>query len=85
MRHPDTIIWSNDLLADAGRRDFTINAMYYSKLPATSYQLPAAGKDHNKLETGSWELVASLKNNGWAVQDGVLIIQNHELIASLLP
>lgn len=30
-RHPDSIVWSNSLLADAGRRDFTINAMYYSR------------------------------------------------------
>lgn len=31
-RHPDSIVRSSNLLSDAGRRDFTINAMYYEKL-----------------------------------------------------
>ena len=29
FRHPWEINWSNDILLDAKRRDFTINAMYY--------------------------------------------------------
>ena len=29
-RHPDTLTWSNSLVSDAKRRDFTINALYYS-------------------------------------------------------
>ena len=32
-RHPEKIIWSQDLLADAGRRDFTINCLYFSLIP----------------------------------------------------
>jgi tRNA nucleotidyltransferase (CCA-adding enzyme) len=33
-RHPEQIIWSQDLLADSKRRDFTINALY--RTPWTS-------------------------------------------------
>ena len=36
FRHPGEIQWSNDLLLDYQRRDFTINAMYYFSLPKTS-------------------------------------------------
>lgn len=32
FRHPDKILWSDSLVADASRRDFTINAMYYYSL-----------------------------------------------------
>ncbi len=29
-RHPDTVKWSNNILDDLGRRDFTVNAMAYN-------------------------------------------------------
>lgn len=31
-RHPDKVVWSNSLVEDSKRRDFTINAMYYTRL-----------------------------------------------------
>jgi len=31
-RHPDEIVWSDNLVLDAGRRDFTINALYYTSV-----------------------------------------------------
>lgn len=34
-RHPDSIIWSDSLLADSARRDFTINALYWTPVHAT--------------------------------------------------
>ena len=29
FRHPEEITWSNDLLADSARRDFSINCLYW--------------------------------------------------------
>ena len=31
-RHPDEIVWSNNLLADSCRRDFTINSLYWTPI-----------------------------------------------------
>lgn len=31
-RHPDEIRWSTSLIADAKRRDFTINSLYYASV-----------------------------------------------------
>lgn len=31
-RHPDQITWSNNLLADSCRRDFTINSLYWTPI-----------------------------------------------------
>lgn len=28
LRHPDEVHWTDDLIADSQRRDFTINALY---------------------------------------------------------
>lgn len=30
VRHPDEVQWTSSLIADAKRRDFTVNAMYYT-------------------------------------------------------
>lgn len=35
-RHPDAVTRSQSLVADAARRDFTINALYYTHMPAVS-------------------------------------------------
>ncbi|MBP7885196.1 hypothetical protein KAZ93_03475 [Patescibacteria group bacterium] len=29
-RHPDEVVWSSSLRDDSQRRDFTINALYYT-------------------------------------------------------
>ncbi len=34
-RHPDEIMWSDSLIADAKRRDFTINCLYYTAVQST--------------------------------------------------
>ncbi len=38
-RHPDSIKRSQSLIADAKRRDFTINCIYYSKFELLDSQL----------------------------------------------
>lgn len=37
-RHPDTIQWSESLIADSARRDFTINALYRTPLSSRTIQ-----------------------------------------------
>lgn len=41
FRRPDEISWTNDLLADSKRRDFTINACYASALSLAPHTIPA--------------------------------------------
>lgn len=94
-RHPDKITRSNDLLLDSGRRDFTINAMYYTKV-----------KEVEKIEKGKEvkddvgaissrpqdingsnndELVKQLKGDWFALVENILVIQSHDIIKQLLP
>jgi tRNA nucleotidyltransferase/poly(A) polymerase len=37
-RHPEHIVWSNNLIADSQRRDFTINAFYRTRVELSSTQ-----------------------------------------------
>lgn len=81
-RHPDEIVWSNNLLADSCRRDFTINSIYRSPLPSViaseAKQSPStiiALKDDHHLLT-------ILKQHGWCflVNEKLFILQDHNLI-----
>lgn len=85
-RHPDSIVWSNSLLADAGRRDFTINAMYYSRASKVR-ELEEVGKAReDEYEDVDIELLLkTLKSHWFAYLDTILIIQHHTIIEELLP
>lgn len=79
-RHPDTIVRSSNLLSDAGRRDFTINAMYYSQIQDSKF------KTQNSIYTlDNEQLIKQLKEKWFALIDGILVIQNHDCINNLLP
>lgn len=77
-RHPDTIVRSNNLLSDAARRDFTINAMYYSKLKqrAKAKEELISGKEE--------EILKDVKVFGYSLVGDVLVIQDHQIISHLL-
>lgn len=81
MRHPDQIVWSNNLIADAGRRDFSINAMYYSQVQ----RLKSSKVKKPKEFDYEANVIKQLENNWYVVIDDFLIIQNHEIINGLLP
>ncbi len=77
-RHPDQITWSNDLLLDSARRDFSINCLY---------RTGANNSQEIIYTTPPKTLNTALKNHGVCIliQDAQLIIQDHELISSLFP
>ena len=62
-RHPDEIVWSNNLLADSNRRDFTINSIYRSPLPSTSSLLPSTSSLVISLKDDQ-QLLTILKQHG---------------------
>lgn len=47
IRHPDQIERTHDLIADSGRRDFTINAMYATTLAGYTLTDMTARDDHS--------------------------------------
>lgn len=86
FRHPEKIVWSGSLIADAWRRDFSINAMYYSWILNFYPGRAELGIINSKSKEGisNDNLLRALKDNWFAVVDEVIILQNHELIDSLL-
>jgi len=83
VRHPDELKWTNSLLKDSIRRDFTINCIYYT------YQ------EYRKLKNNMWlylepfkiddlnknKFMKFLKNNWFIlISPNILIIQEKKLI-----
>lgn len=85
FRHPDEIVWSNDLLLDSKRRDFTINCMYYTNIPyVKEYTSLLDTKNINK-HTDDETFLKRLDDHGYLfIKDAnLLIIQDHAHIAKL--
>ncbi len=79
FRHPGEIQWSDSLLDDAKRRDFTINCLYYKKL-----------KDQAKSENTWWTLQANFDPEKYVKQgyrydeaSETLCICDHEKIQEM--
>lgn len=79
LRHPDEVQWSDNLVVDAGRRDFTINALYYSQISKPTK------KSTSKTEHKDEFVIQTLKDNKFIVMDDFLVLQDHEIINNLLP
>lgn len=81
FRHPEEIFWSDDLLLDFQRRDFRINAMYYStkQLKAPSYE--------TEKTLDEADLIKILQKEGFLYLSNTttLIIQDKKLISQLFP
>lgn len=81
FRHPEEIFWSDDLLLDFQRRDFRINAMYYStkQLKAPSYE--------TEKTLDEADLIKILEKEGFLYLNNTttLIIQDQKLISQLFP
>ncbi len=78
-RRPDTIVWTNDLLLDAQRRDFTINCIYYYS---------NNDKQINLKNITDKELELWLKNleKDWICffeRNKICVIQNNDLIKKI--
>lgn len=82
FRHPKEIIWSEDLLLDAKRRDFSINTIYYSyqELKKPQYQkIQEIKNEENLLKILTQQGFIYLSNTA------TLILQNHNYIQQIFP
>ena len=79
-RHPDEVIWSDSLLEDSKRRDFTINCLYYKKINQES------NLTNNNLSVLDSSILAKQLERQWRYYDNnsyTLIIQNHDIINTI--
>lgn len=78
-RHPDEVHWTDNLVQDAQRRDFTINAMYYTRIGIGTKDLTTVYDEtiiHKHL-LKEWIFLAE--------KAGLVIICEHWLIESFFP
>ncbi len=83
-RHPDDIVWSDDVLLDSNRRDFTVNCLYF-----TTLVFPQLAKKSHTLSDDPCVVdelfLSQLDDHGAHFVDNVLILQSHDLIARCFP
>lgn len=93
-RHPTEVVWSDSLLADAGRRDFTINALYYTSVKNTNVKntqdtdlAPKIAPLGATFQVDTEQLIGQLTKQGWSYIPWVelLIVQDTKLIETLFP
>lgn len=91
-RHPDEIHRSSDLVLDSQRRDFTINAMYYTSVTFSQIKDGTDKKTKNReeLETTNSKLATltkQLEKQGitYDADNYLIIIQSPELISQSFP
>ncbi len=72
-RHPTEVVWSDSLLADAGRRDFTINALYYTSVKNTNVKntqdtdlAPKIAPLGATFQVDTEQLIGQLTKQGWS-------------------
>lgn len=82
-RHPTDITWTNSLILDAGRRDFTVNAMYYTSVGIQASKTAPIGA---ALRVDTEQLMDQLNKQWWSYIHSVqlLIIQNHDMLNQLI-
>lgn len=77
IRHPSSVKWSDSLLVDAGRRDFSVNALYY-----TVCGTPKSIWENASVKIKLADLFTMLENRGWGYVPSLslLILQDKDLI-----
>ena len=85
FRHPGEIIRSNDILLDSNRRDFTINAMYYTNIPYKTEYTSLIDKKNIQKYTDDEKFLKDLDAHEciYIANSHLLIIQEHKHIAKL--
>ena len=86
FRHPWEIKWSNDILLDAKRRDFSINAMYYFSVNKYTKKDLDYVRDNPK-KINDIELLQVLNKNGYCYLSDInlLIITDNQYITQVFP
>lgn len=82
-RHPTEIHRSTSLLADASRRDFTVNALYYTTIGDIGY---IDSVIWNELQIDAHEIATSLQKH-WQIYISsmkLLILQDNEIIEKII-
>ncbi len=85
-RHPDELKWTNNLLLDSIRRDFTINCLYYAFVNAWfTFSLEF---DFDEIDIDYEKALKILKNKGYLIIKTdtipIVIVQNQELISKIV-
>ena len=79
-RHPDELEWTDDILEDSIRRDFTINCLYYTFIDSGK-DIILEKQDFKDEE----KLIKQLKNNWFAIiSDNIVIIKDENIIKKFL-
>ena len=86
FRHPWEINWSNDILLDAKRRDFSINAMYYFSVEQKIKKDLDFTKENPQILSET-ELLKVLKNQWYCYLSDInlLILTDHQFISQVFP
>ena len=86
FRHPWEINWSNDILLDAKRRDFSINAMYYFSVEQKTKKELDYTKDNPKTLSES-DLFKVLKTQWYCYLSDInlLILTDWQFISQVFP
>ena len=86
FRHPWEINWSNDILLDAKRRDFSINAMYYFSVEQKTKKELDYTKESPKILTES-DLLKVLKTQWYCYFSDIklLILTDWQFISQVFP
>lgn len=82
-RHPTDIVRTNSLIADAWRRDFTVNSLYYTTIGITLTNNAPIGA---ALRLDTDELLNQLNKQGWSYIHSLqlLILQHNSIIEQLV-
>jgi len=85
FRHPGEIEWSNDVLLDSQRRDFTINCIYYTNTPYKTEYTSFIDKKNIQKYSNDETFLKRLDNEGYLYINNLntLILQDHKIIAKL--
>ena len=86
FRHPGEINWSNDILLDAKRRDFSINAMYYFSVEQKTKKELDFMKENPKILSES-DLLKVLKTQWYCYFSDInlLILTDSQFISQVFP
>ena len=86
FRHPWEINWSNDILLDAKRRDFSINAMYYFSAEQKTKKELDYSKDNPKI-LSELDLLKVLKTQWYCYLSDInlLILIDWQFISQIFP
>ncbi len=86
FRHPWEINWSNDILLDAKRRDFSINAMYYFSVEQKTKKELDYTKDNPKI-LSELDLLKVLKNQWYCYFSDInlLILIDSQFVSQVFP